>query len=91
MGSNEERIQPILPLSKTTLRGKRQKETLVDDYNSGHVKSFNEERKTEPSHTRPCDTEGPSSATPGDVHEQLHSILQEQHRQAAILDHLLDT
>ena len=91
VGSNEERIQPMIPLSETTLNRKRQKETPVDDYDSGQAESSNEERRAEPSYPRPCETGGPSSTTPGDVHEQLYSILQEQSRQVAILDCLLDT
>ena len=43
MGSNEERIQPMLLLSKMTLRGKRQNETLVGDYDLGHAESSDKE------------------------------------------------
>ena len=81
----------MLPLSETTLRGKRQTETPEDAYDSGHVQSFNDEMPAEPSFRRTCETGGPFSAPPSDVNEQLHSILQEQRRQASILNHLLDT
>ena len=91
MGSNEEKIQPMLPLRETTLKGKRQTKTPVGDYDSRHAESSNEEMPVEPSYPRLCETGGPYSAPPGDVHEQLHSILQEQLRHAAILDRLLDT
>ena len=91
VGSNEERIQPMLQLSETTLRGKKQTETPEGAYDSGHAESSDEEMPTKPSFPRPCEIGGPFSAPPCDVHEQLHSILQEQCRQAAILDRLLDT
>ena len=75
VGSNEERIQLMLPLSETTLRGKRQIETPKGAYGSGHAESSNEEMPTEPSFPRPCETGDPSGAPPSDVHEQLHNIL----------------
>ena len=75
MGSHEERIQPMLPLSKTTLRGKRQIETPEGAYDSRHAESYDEEMPAEPSYPRPCETGGLSNAPPGDVHEQLHNIL----------------
>ena len=81
----------MLPLSETTLRGKRQTETPEGAYDSGHAESYDEEMPAEPSFLRTCETGGPSSAPPSDVHEQLHSILQEQCRHAAILDRFLDT
>ena len=77
VGSNEERIQPIFPLSETILRGKRQTKTPMGDYDSGHAESSHEEMLVEPSYLRPCETGGPSSAPPSDVHEQLHNILHE--------------
>ena len=80
VGSNKERIQPIFLLSETILGGKRQTETPMGDNDSGHAESSHEEMPTEPSYLRPCETRGPSSALPGDVHEQLHNILHEQHR-----------
>ena len=82
VGSNEERIQPMLPLSETTLRGKRQTTTLEGAYDSGRAESSDEETPAKPSFPRICDTGGPSSASTSDVHEQLHSILQEQRKQA---------
>ena len=91
VGSNEERIQPMLPLSEKTLRGKRQLTTLEGAYDSGQVESSDEETPAEPSFLRICATGGPSSAPTIDVHEQLHSILQEQHKQAEILDRILVT
>ena len=91
VGSNEERLQPMLPLSETTLRGKRQTTTPEGAYDSGHAESSDEETPTEPSFPRICDTGGPSSAHPSDVHEQLHRILQEKRKQVEILDRLLVT
>ena len=75
VGSNEERIQPMLPLSETTLRGKRQTTTLEGAYDSGHAKSSDEEMPTEPSFPRIYDAGDPSSAPTSGVHVQLHSIL----------------
>ena len=91
VGSNEERIQPMLPLSETTLRGKRQTTTPEGAYDLGHAESFDEETPAEPSFQRIYETRGPSSAPNSDVHELLHSILQEQRKQAEILDRLLVT
>ena len=91
VGSNEERIQPMLPLSETTLRGKIQTTTPEGAYDSGHAKSSDEETPVEPSFPRICDTGGPSSAPTSDVHAQLHNILQEQRKKAEILDPLLLT
>ena len=59
----------MLPLSETTLRGKRQTKTRVGDYDLRHAKSSDEEMPTEPSYPRPCETRGPSIAPPGDVPE----------------------
>ena len=81
----------MFPLSETTLRGKRQTETPEGAYDSGHSECYDEEMPAEPSFLRTCETGGPSSAPPSDVHEQLHNILQEQCRHAAILDRFLDT
>ena len=90
VGSNEDRIQPMLPLTETTLRGKRQT-TPAGAYDSRHGESSDEETAVEPSFPRICDTWGPYSAPTSDVHEQLHSILQEQRKQAEILDRLFVT
>ena len=65
----------MLPLSETTLRGKRQIETPEGAYDSGHAKSSNEEMPAKPSFPRTCEIGGPSSAPPSDVDEQLHNIL----------------
>ena len=75
VGSNEERIQPMLPLSETTLRRKKHIETPKGAYDLGHAESSDEEMPAEPSYPRPCETGGPSSAPPSYVHEQLHGIL----------------
>ena len=56
VGSNEERIQPMLPLSEMTLRGKRQTETPEGASDSRHVESYDEEMPTEPSFPRTCET-----------------------------------
>ena len=81
----------MLPLSETTLRGKRQTTTPEGAYDSGCAESSNEETPAEPPFLIICDTGGPSSAPTSDVHEQLHSILQEQRKQAEILDRILVT
>ena len=72
--------------NETTLRGKRQTTTPEGAYDSGRAESSDEKTPAEPSFPRICDTGGPSSAPTSDVHEQLHSILQEQLKQAEILD-----
>ena len=75
VGSNEERIQPMIQLSEMTLRGKRQTKTPKGAYDSRHAESFDEEMLAKPSFPRISEIWGPSSALPSDVHEQLHSIL----------------
>ena len=66
----------MLPLSETTLRGKRQTTTPEGAYDSRHAKSSDEEMPAEPSFPRICDAGGPSSAPTSGV-------------QVAILDCLL--
>ena len=56
VGSNEERIQPMLPLSETTLRGKRQTTTPEGAYDSRRAESSDKETPAEPSFPRICDT-----------------------------------